>query len=548
MKKVITLFCFALLSAGYLSAQCSPDTEAPVIHSISGLTFTIQNTSVTVAATDLLQSVQDNCSLAADIQISMRRCGFCTDFPLAPDGKPVSNIAFTCSDKGTQVVELWARDAAGNKSVDTLYLVIAGSNCGNSSAPSILSCARTETNVPVNDVNWDLGPSSPGLPPTSLFNTSIGPCMTNNGIPFLGNYTITPTRDNNPLNGVSTFDLVLINKHILGKEALTSPYKILAADANASRSLTTFDIVELRKLILGIYTELPNNNSWGFVPKSFVFPNPANPFQTVVPNSLAINAIQAGSSPDFVAYKVGDVNNNVVACNYFTVSDTRSATALLSDDALLRPGESARIALRVPRPTTLLGAQFALQFDPEALDITGVTLGDNLPANTNGGYFALPEPGLLTFSWDNLDAPVLEAHAPLVYLNVKALQSVQLSRALRFEPKRIQPELYSATAETQALLLQFAPLRALSEMTIFPVEPNPSAGPVFVPVSLEAPAPVRIEVFDLSGRQLYFSETDCAAGFQRLEIPAGRLPGQGSVLTYRVQVGNRIEAGKLIRQ
>jgi hypothetical protein len=39
-------------------------------------------------------------------------------------------------------------------------------------------------------------------------------------------------------------DLVLISKHILGLEPLNSPYKMIAADANKSNSITTFDIVE----------------------------------------------------------------------------------------------------------------------------------------------------------------------------------------------------------------------------------------------------------------------------------------------------------------
>jgi len=34
--------------------------------------------------------------------------------------------------------------------------------------------------------------------------------------------------------------------------------------------------VEIRKLILGLYTDLPNNKSWRFVDHAFVFPNPNN--------------------------------------------------------------------------------------------------------------------------------------------------------------------------------------------------------------------------------------------------------------------------------
>ena len=72
-------------------------------------------------------------------------------------------------------------------------------------------------------------------------------------------------------NGVSTLDLVRIQKHLLGIEALSSPYDLIAADANNSESVSAIDLVELRKLILGIYTELPANQSWRFVDKGFLF-------------------------------------------------------------------------------------------------------------------------------------------------------------------------------------------------------------------------------------------------------------------------------------
>ena len=42
-------------------------------------------------------------------------------------------------------------------------------------------------------------------------------------------YTVTPERDTNDVNGITTFDLSLINKHVLGLDTLDSPWKILAA-------------------------------------------------------------------------------------------------------------------------------------------------------------------------------------------------------------------------------------------------------------------------------------------------------------------------------
>ncbi|MBK9583675.1 MAG: hypothetical protein IPO48_17815 [Saprospiraceae bacterium] len=66
------------------------------------------------------------------------------------------------------------------------------------------------------------------------------------------------------MNGVSTLDLVMIQRHILGLQALDSNYKLIAADANNDGKVTASDLTDLRKLILGVTTALPNNTSWKF--------------------------------------------------------------------------------------------------------------------------------------------------------------------------------------------------------------------------------------------------------------------------------------------
>ncbi|MBK8921142.1 MAG: carboxypeptidase regulatory-like domain-containing protein [Saprospirales bacterium] len=129
------------------------------------------------------------------------------------------------------------------------------------------------------------------------------------------NYTVTPERDTNDVNGVTTFDLSLINKHVLGLDTLDSPWKILAADANASNSVSTVDVVEGRKVLLGLNTAFPANGSWRFFPAPTNFPNPGNPF-TGFPGGLPGSALQYNSLQDnvtdanFQGVKVGDVNNN----------------------------------------------------------------------------------------------------------------------------------------------------------------------------------------------------------------------------------------------
>ena len=43
-------------------------------------------------------------------------------------------------------------------------------------------------------------------------------------------YDVTAALNDNPSNGVSTLDLVLIQRHIVGLPELDSPYKVIAAD------------------------------------------------------------------------------------------------------------------------------------------------------------------------------------------------------------------------------------------------------------------------------------------------------------------------------
>ncbi len=128
-----------------------------------------------------------------------------------------------------------------------------------------------------------------------------------------GTYTLTPVHDTLPLNGVGTYDLVLISKHILGLEPLPTTWKMLAADVNRSGSITTFDIVEARKLILGIYPVLPVAASWRFLPSNTVFSDPTNPFDpnTKLNDFITVSNLQANfTAGNFTGLKVGDVNDS----------------------------------------------------------------------------------------------------------------------------------------------------------------------------------------------------------------------------------------------
>ena len=62
---------------------------------------------------------------------------------------------------------------------------------------------------------------------------------------------MTPKKNIGYDNGVSTLDLVKIQKHILGKSPLESEMREVAADVNNDGKVSALDLLDIRKLILG---------------------------------------------------------------------------------------------------------------------------------------------------------------------------------------------------------------------------------------------------------------------------------------------------------
>ena len=120
-------------------------------------------------------------------------------------------------------------------------------------------------------------------------------------------------------DGVTTFDLVLITKHVLGIAPLDG-YNLVAADVNNSGSVTTFDGVLIRKLILGIDNSfVAFDQPWRFIPEYIPMTNPQhfdggwddiNVFQYELTGSQPYGINGTNGKAGFDAVKLGDVNGS----------------------------------------------------------------------------------------------------------------------------------------------------------------------------------------------------------------------------------------------
>ncbi|MFK7806853.1 MAG: hypothetical protein AB8F74_03535 [Saprospiraceae bacterium] len=124
-------------------------------------------------------------------------------------------------------------------------------------------------------------------------------------LPTDSDYTLSVEKDEEILNGVSTYDLVLMAKHILNLQPFTTPFHLLAADVNSSGTVTTLDLVLIRQVILNQVTTYPNGQSFLFATSDY---DPANGTGAV--GTVIISDLQEDHTVDFVQVKLGDMNGS----------------------------------------------------------------------------------------------------------------------------------------------------------------------------------------------------------------------------------------------
>jgi hypothetical protein len=127
-----------------------------------------------------------------------------------------------------------------------------------------------------------------------------------------GSYTIIPFKNDDVSNGINVLDLLHLQRHILGVNRLTTPYKLIAGDVDNDQKISVSDIVALRKVILGIDNTFANNTSWRFVDKNQNL-ELNNPWKESLKEWMEFNNLATTGSALFTGVKIGDMDGNVLA-------------------------------------------------------------------------------------------------------------------------------------------------------------------------------------------------------------------------------------------
>lgn len=516
------------------------DCKAPAPICINNLTASLMpdgdgGAAMAIWASDFLASPIDDCTSEVNYTI-YRSTPFIREEVMGFEPNPLdTGLVLNCSDLGTLAVRIYATDGAGNSNYCETSIVVTPSQdslCfGNGSIAGIIA---TEQDERVPDVLVTLAGET-----TQSQTTGADGTFSFADLPGGADYTLTPYLDGNPRNGVSTYDLILIQKHILGVQPLNSPYKLIAADATFNGTITTLDLIQLRRVILDIHVSTDSPN-WIFVDADFEFPNPQNPWQTDFPEIFNANDLATEVSANFIAVKIGDVNGSAVFYAQ-APAEARSGAAvtLRATDHLLEPGVPQLVAIRATDLSAIDGLQGTVELAP-GVELVELDYGLFTPENFTReplGRSAIP------FSWNGKAGAVTN----LFNLWLRVDRPLSVRDAIRVTDRVVRAEAYSRSGQHLPLAIDFG-----TESTEGPRlelgqnEPNPvGTTPTFIDFTLPRAGQATLTIQDLTGQVRWKRAETLPAGAYTWRIDRNRL-GPSGVLIYTLTAGAETLTRKMI--
>lgn len=357
-------------------------------------------------------------------------------------------------------------------------------------------------------------------------------------------YQVTPYSPDDYLNGVSTLDLILISKHILGVDPIDSPYKIIAADINHSNTVSTLDLVHLRKAILGITTAFPNNESWRFINDAFEFPDPLDPWLEPFPETVVVPMLMNPmNSADFIAVKIGDINGSVQASLMDQGEGRASGDTyyLRTEETDFTKGETLEATFTAAdEMDEIQGFQFTLQFDPTVLAIEEIEWGEIEEEHINTAWM---EQGLIAISWD---AKSQFSALNFFTIRFEAINDGRLSESIGITSRLLNAEAYALDDSRREMALNFTPKATVADNFFLEQnKPNPFGDQTIIGFQIPKSGQVTLTIYDTHGKVVRQYQKYYAAGYNQLMVDAQDISARG-LLYYKLETDQYAATKKMV--
>ncbi len=524
------------------------DCKNPTPYCISDLTTVVMNQvgMVTVKAIDFDHGSYDNCTLS-----NYGTCGCKTDllFSFSQDvTDTIYNITCDSLINGvarTFYLKMWVTDEAGNQDYCLIQLQVQDNNgvCPDSDGIDLSGTMnKWKDNSPVKGINVKMRNST--LEENKYDDTKANGRYEFSNIASGDTYEVQPQDDKSScISGVSTADVVKIQKHILGIKNFDSPYQYLAADANNSKSISASDILAIRKLILGAYDAFPANKCWLYVDAKQQLSN-NNPYNYRDKLNFP-NMTSSVNDANFKVVKVGDVNDNYVPQQMpggLNLRNSDFATMQLGDFDYVN-GEIVKVPVYIISDKDIEGLQFTVNYSKDALQYENMESGQIDINDYNIGLNYLKE-GMVSFSWNSSENIDLNFNKPAFFIIFNAVKKGNVSKSIAIS-NDVTTALSVIDDNEADLRVSYRNSNGNTEFTVYQNTPNPFKNETTIRFNLPEDGMVELSIFDITGKQVYKLTEKFEKGLSQFTVKSSDVKSKG-VFYYTIKSNAYTSTKKMI--
>lgn len=470
--------------------------------------------------------------------------------------KPVqktSGILFDCNDipngKSQQVtLNVTLTDRAKNQDYCTIHLILQDNSNVCPDKDGILAgvSGRVTTNA-IGKAGTDVIIEGNAPEANKTIRTDGIGQYSFGGLPANYNYSVRMEDDRDVLNGVSTLDLVMIQRHILGLEEFNDARKVIAADIDNSQKITAADLVALRKVILGISNYFPNGQkSWRFATSDFSSASNTHPFPFNEKYQYQ-NLADVKSNQNFFAIKIGDINHSAKVNVNDSQAEPRSNSTLTLETEVSEVSGSDEILIPVYAASfdDVLGYQFTLHFDHKSLEFLEMIPGVLDVKDQNFGFHLLDK-GMITSSWNNGVPVPLNTSKPLFSFRFKNRGQEGVVNNISLSSLITPSEAYDTRYGKMAIKLNHrTKYQGVTAYELMQNIPNPFTESTQISFVLPEADIAKITITDVAGKVIKVIERAFEKGENHLLLSKQEL-GASGVMLYKLESGKFTDTKKMI--
>lgn len=521
------------------------DTKPPTPICYAELTWGLdEDGQAVVWASDFNLKSEDSCDSEDDLLYSFNQQGTQT------------SLNFDCSDLDNGVaqaieLDMYVIDTDGNYSYCSVILNLQDSEANDACTDSDGVTGQVAGRI-INDhsegiENLEVALENVDAPQNAQDVTDEEGAYIFESLGMYDHYQVQPVSADDYRNGISTLDLVMIQRHILKLNEFDSPYQLIAADINKSNSISASDLIMLRKVILGVKDNFDVNTSWRFVPSTHEFIDVESPWgfpENVVLDELYLDQMDV----DFVGVKVGDVNGTATSNLKEEEATVRNTDVLILNtfDQKFKAGDEVIVNIASTEDRNIMGMQYTLNFDPSVVAYKGLA-GLALPLKDYHVATNRLRNGELAVSLDIAYGVEIFEHDGLFSFSFTALQDGSIADVISITSDVIQVEAYETSGQTIGLELMVEERDDANAdgFMVYQNSPNPFKEETSIAFHLPQQANVMITIYDVTGKRIYKENNSFDAGTHRWNINKQSLNASG-VLYYTIKAGEYAATKKMI--